>query len=50
MVVERDPHALLAAEHLTGHERVEDSCAGQRETEIEAEEPPVFHILIELEK
>lgn len=50
VVVERDAHAFFATEHLTGHESVEDPCAGQREAEIEAEQPPVFHILVELEE
>lgn len=50
VVVECDAHAFFTAEHLTGHERVEDSRAGQWEAEIEAEQPPVFHILVELEK
>lgn len=50
VVVECDSHALFAAEHLAGHECVEDSSAGQWDTEIEAKQPPVFHILVELEK
>lgn len=50
VVVECDSHAFFAAEHLAGHERVEDSCAGQWEAEIEAKQPPVLHILVELEK
>lgn len=50
MVVERDPHALLAAEHLAGHECVEDPRAGQREAEVEAKEPPVLDFLIKLEQ
>lgn len=29
VVIEGDAHAFFAAEHLTGHECVEDSCAGQ---------------------
>lgn len=49
MVVERNAHALLAAEHLAGHERVEDPRAGQREAEVEAKEPPVLHFLIKLQ-
>lgn len=48
VVVEGDAHAFFAAEHLTWHECVEDSCAGQWEAEIEAKQPPVFHILVEL--
>ena len=50
MVVECNAHAFFATEHLTGHECVEDSCAGQWEAEIEAEQPPIFDILVELEK
>lgn len=49
VVIECDAHAFFATEHFTGHERVEDSGAGQREAEIEAKQPPVFHILVELE-
>lgn len=48
MVVERDPHAFLATEHLAGHERVEDPRAGQREAEVEAEQPKVFNFLVQL--
>lgn len=48
MVVECDAHAFFAAEHLTGHETVEDSRADQRETEIEAKQPPVLRFLVEL--
>ncbi len=50
VVVERDAHAFFATKHLTGHESVEDSCAGQREAEIEAKQPPILHILVELEE
>ena len=50
MVIERDPHAFFATEHLTGHKRVEDSSAGQWEAEIEAKQPPVLCISVELEK
>lgn len=50
MVIECDAHAFFAAEHLTGHESVEDSCADQRETEIEAKQPPVLRFLVELGK
>lgn len=49
VVVERDSHALLAAEHLTGHECVEDSRASQREAEVEAKQPPVLYFLIKLD-
>ena len=48
VVVEGDAHALLVPQHLTGHECVEDSSAGQRQAEVEAEEPPVLHVLVEL--
>ena len=48
MVVECDAHAFLATEHFAGHERVEDTGAGQRQAEIEAKQPPVLHILVEL--
>lgn len=48
MVVESDPHSVPLAEHLTGHEGIEDARAGQRQAEVEAEEPPVFHLLVEL--
>lgn len=50
VVVQRDTHALLAAEHLTGHECVEDSRTGQRQAEVETKEPPVLYILVELGK
>lgn len=50
VVVECDAHAFFATEHLAGHECVEDCCAGQWEAEIEAKQPPVFHVLVELEK
>lgn len=48
VVVEGDAHAFFATEHLTGHESVEDRGAGQREAEVEAKEPPVFHIPVKL--
>lgn len=50
VVIECNPHAFFATEHLTGHECVEDSCAGQWEAEVEAKKPPVFYILVELKK
>lgn len=50
VVVESDPHAFFAAEHLAGHECVEECSARQGQTEIEAKQPPVFHILVELER
>ena len=50
VVIECDAHAFFTAKHLTGHKGVEDSCAGQGEAEVEAKQPPIFHILVELEK
>lgn len=50
VIIECDAHAFIATKHFTGHERVEDSCAGQWEAEIETKEPIVFHILVELGK
>lgn len=48
VVVEGDAHALFAAEHLAGHESVEDKGAGQWEAEVEAKQPPVLHVLVKL--
>lgn len=39
---------VLGLQHLPGHEGVEDGRPGQRHAEVEAEEPPVLHRLIEL--
>lgn len=50
MVVERNAHALFTTEHLTRHECVENPCTCEREAEIEAKQPPVFDLLVELEK
>lgn len=48
VVVESDAHPFFATEHLAGHERVEDSRAGQWEAEIETKQPPVLDFLVEL--
>lgn len=46
---EGDPQAAIPpVEHLTGHEGVEDGRAHQGHAEVEPEEPPVFHISVEL--
>lgn len=37
------------SEHLTGHQAVEHSRAGQRYAEVEAKQPPVLCIPVELE-
>lgn len=50
VVIECDAHAFFTTQHLTGHESVEDSRAGQWKAEIEAKQPPVFDILVELEE
>lgn len=39
---------VLGLQHPPGHEGVEDGRPGQRHAEVEAEEPPVLHPLIEL--
>lgn len=50
VVVEGYAHSLPAAEHFARHQGVEDSRAGQGKAEVEAEEPPVLHILVELRR
>lgn len=46
---EGNPQASIPpVEHLTGHEGVEDGRAHQRHAEVEAEEPPVLHVLVKL--
>lgn len=46
---EGNPQAAVPpVEHLTGHEGVEDGRAHQRHAEVEAEEPPVLHVLVKL--
>lgn len=46
---EGNPQAAISpVEHLTGHEGVEDGRAHQRHAEVEAEEPPVLHVLVKL--
>lgn len=37
------------SKHFAGHQAIEDGGAGKRNAEIEAKEPPVLGILIELE-
>lgn len=49
MVVECYSHAIPLAQHLTRHEGIEDASAGQRQAEVEAKKPPIFHILVELQ-
>lgn len=41
--------AIPVAEHLACHQRVEHSCAGQWHTKVEAKQPPVLCIAIELQ-
>ena len=48
VVTESDLDAVLLPQHLAGHQGVEDSGAGQRQTEVHAEQPPVLGRLIEL--
>lgn len=48
VVIEGNSHAISLAQHLTGHESVEDTSACQRQAEIEAKKPPVLHISVEL--
>lgn len=42
MVAERNLHAILLPQHLTGHQGVENGSAGQRQAEIHTEQPPVL--------
>ena len=45
-----DPQtSLLVSEHLTGHQAVEHRRTGQRNAEVEAKQPPVLRIPVELE-
>lgn len=48
VVVQSDPHPVPLAQHLAGHEGVEDARAHQGQAEIEAKKPPVLHIPVEL--
>lgn len=49
MLTESNPKTSVSAvEHFTGHECIENGCAGQRHTEVKAKQPPVFPIYIEL--
>lgn len=50
MFTEGDSQAAIPpVQHLTSHEGVEDRGAHQGHAEIEAEEPPVLCILVELQ-
>ena len=50
MLTEGYPKAAVpVVEHLAGHQRVEHSGAGQGYTEVEAKQPPVLCIPIELQ-
>lgn len=45
-----DPQAsFLMSEHLAGHQAVENSREGQRNAEVEAKQPPVLRIPVELQ-
>lgn len=48
MVAEGDLDAVLFPQHLTGHQRVEDCGAGQRQAEIHSKQPPVLGRLVKL--
>lgn len=49
MFAEGNPQAAIpSVQHLTSHEGIEDCGAHQWHTEIEAKEPPVLYILVEL--
>lgn len=49
VLTESDPEAAIpAVEHLAGHESVEDSCANQWYAKVEAKQPPVLCISVEL--
>lgn len=51
MFAQRDPQtSLLVSEHLAGHQAVEDGGARQRDAEVEAEQPPVLGVLVELKR
>lgn len=50
VLAESNPKAAIpAVEHLAGHQSVEDSCANQRHTKVEAKQPPVLCISVELD-
>lgn len=40
--------AVPVVEHLTGHQSVKDSGAGQWYTEVKAKQPPILRIAVEL--
>lgn len=50
MLAESYPKAAIpVVEHLARHQRVEHSRAGQRDTKVEAKQPPVLCISVELD-
>lgn len=49
VVVQSNSHAVSLAQHLTGHQGVEDASAHQGQAEIEAKKPPVLHITVKLQ-
>lgn len=42
--------AVPVVEHLTGHQSVKDSRAGQRYTEVEAKQPPDLDVPVKLQR
>lgn len=48
VVAEGDLDPVLLPQHLAGHQRVENSGAGQRQAEIHSKQPPVLGRLIKL--
>lgn len=50
VLAESDPKAAIpVVEHLARHHRVEHSRAGQRDAKVEAKQPPVLYIRVELD-
>lgn len=51
MLTERYPEAAVpVVEHLAGHQGVKDAGAGEWHTKVEAKQPPVLCILVELRR
>ena len=49
MLAQGDAEAPVAVvEHLARHQCVEDGRAQQRNTEVEAKQPPVLHVFVVL--
>lgn len=51
VLTEGNPKAAIpVTEHLAGHQGVEEGCAGQRHDKVEAKQPPVLCIPVELQE